>query len=211
MRSIYSWFLTSLSVHSILAVLLLLGIHGNDDGSQCYPEIRVKRNTVQKASPGENVEINCTVTLCPNSSPVLWRKDNEPSWDPVNRTDHIEINVKEMNNSETSFLIFKNISRNDSGLYRCTFQNFVSHSINVTVSESVKDTTVYIQKNETNITPSQRYSFLEGLWYFVYHIAVLAVFVIMVLTIFMLSKHGCKGVSPSRQSKRNNQVSNTSD
>ncbi|KAJ8004150.1 hypothetical protein DPEC_G00155780, partial [Dallia pectoralis] len=135
MRSNYSWFLTSLS-HSILAGLLLLGVHGNDDGSQCYSELRVKRNTVQKASPGENVEINCTVTLCPNSppSPVLWRKVNELSWDPVNRTDHIEINVKKMNNSETSFLIFKNISRHDSGLYHCTIQTAVSHSINVTVS-----------------------------------------------------------------------------
>ncbi|KAJ8004156.1 hypothetical protein DPEC_G00155860 [Dallia pectoralis] len=205
MGSNYLWCLTSLPYSILVWVLILWGVHGNDDGSQCYSEIRVKRNTVQKASPGDNVEINCTVTLCPNSPPVLWKKVNEPSWDPVNRTDHVEINVKKMNNSETSFLIFKNISTNDSGLYRCIFQNAVGHAINVTVSESVEDTTIVIQKNETNATSSQTDSLLKQQLHYVYITVGIVGFVIVIITITMLLIRGCKGVCPFKQSKKEKQ------
>ncbi|XP_034145822.1 uncharacterized protein LOC109615595 [Esox lucius] len=217
MRSNYRWYLTGLSHSILVGLLLLLGIYGQDNKSDCYPELRVQRNTVWKASPGDYLEINCTVILCPDSSSfILWRKIIGSDWVPVKRTALIEIKWQRRRNNGTSFLVFKRIDVNDSGLYQCTLESAVSHGIHVTVSESVEGTTVVNQKNETgsvdgttmnnqkketDITPGQRDSFLEGLWLYVYKSAVLVVFVIMVLTIFMLSKHGCKGVCPSRQPK----------
>uniref|UniRef100_A0AAY5KE54 Ig-like domain-containing protein n=1 Tax=Esox lucius TaxID=8010 RepID=A0AAY5KE54_ESOLU len=203
MRSNYRWYLTGLSHSILVGLLLLLGIYGQDNGSDCYPEIRVQRNTVWKASPGDCLEINCPVIICTNSSSsfILWRKIIGSEWVPVKRTALIEIKWQRRRNNGTSFLVFKRIDVNDSGLYQCILETAGSHSINVTVTESVEDSTVVNQKNETNITPGQRDSFLEVLWLYVYKSAVLVVFVIMVLTIFMLSKHGCKGVCPSRQPK----------
>ncbi|XP_010903462.2 B- and T-lymphocyte attenuator [Esox lucius] len=203
----YLWSLTGL-FYFILVGLLLWGVHGQDNGSDCYPEIRVQRNTVWKASLGDYLEINCPVIICTNSSSILWKKMNGSDWIPVNRTALIEIKWLRSRNNGTSFLVFQRIDVKDSGLYQCTLVSAVSHSINVTVTEHVEDTTVVNQKNETNVTSGQKDSFLEGLWHYVYISAGIAVFVIMVITISMLLIRGCKGVCLSKQSKKEEQPEN---
>ncbi|XP_070298446.1 uncharacterized protein [Salvelinus sp. IW2-2015] len=170
----------------------------NQDGQDfdCFPEIRVARYTVWRASPGEQLKINCSVDLCSNSPPPSWCKVDESSnCNTVNTTALIQTQwINLTNTTGISFLVFTSISIDDVGLYRCAFKDAsVSHSINVTVSESVEETTDVYQKNETtNSTLSQSDSFLEWVWPYVYSSAGIVVFVIVVITISMLSLRGCK-------------------
>ncbi|KAL1022303.1 hypothetical protein UPYG_G00024900 [Umbra pygmaea] len=198
------WSLASLP-RSILAVLLICDVYGQDHVSDCHPEIRVKRNTVLKAKPGDKLQINCPVIGCPNSSsspssPVspsspsaFWEKIMYKSNNmiPVSRTAHIEIGWQDTNDGGISHLTFKSISRNDSGSYRCKYNDAIGHSIYVIVLEGLEKTT-------TNI----RDSLPDGLWLPVYTFVVIVVFAIMVITISMLSTCGCKGFCPSLKSRK---------
>ncbi|XP_070297204.1 B- and T-lymphocyte attenuator-like [Salvelinus sp. IW2-2015] len=184
---------------------------GRGQDFDCFPEIRVARYTVWRASPGEQLKINCSVDLCSNSPPPsLWCKVESNNCNTVNTTALIQTQWTNLTNTTgISFLTFKNISRGDAGLYRCELHKAVGHSINVIVSERVKDTTDVYQNNETtNSTVSQRDSFLEWVWPYVYSSAGIVVFVIVVITISMLSMRGCKGACPSRRSRKEDQTEN---
>ncbi|XP_031669146.1 uncharacterized protein LOC116352765 isoform X1 [Oncorhynchus kisutch] len=206
-RDCLSW--TSLPL-SILAVLLFHR-DANGQGSDCFPEIRVTRNTVWRASTGKQLKMNCSV-FCSNSPPPpsLWCKvDESNNCNTVNTTTLIQKQLTNLTNTTwISFLTFKNISRGDAGLYRCKLHTAVGHSINVIVSERIEDTTDLYQNNETNSTVSQSDSFLEWVWPYVYSSAGIMVFVIVVITISMLSMHGCKGACPARKSRNEDQTEN---
>ncbi|KAL1022309.1 hypothetical protein UPYG_G00024990 [Umbra pygmaea] len=207
---------------SLLAVLLLVcGIYGQNNVSDCHPDIIVKRNTELKASPGEKLQISCPVVFCPNSPsspslplspPSLLPSSPSASWEkimnksnnviPVNRTAHIEIGWQDTNDGGISLLTFKSISRNDSGLYRCKYNDAVGHSIIVTVLEGLEDTTVVHQMNiTTNIRNKQSDSFPERLLLYVYISAGIVIFVLVFITASTLLIRGCKGVCPSRHRK----------
>uniref|UniRef100_A0AAZ3NYA9 Ig-like domain-containing protein n=1 Tax=Oncorhynchus tshawytscha TaxID=74940 RepID=A0AAZ3NYA9_ONCTS len=189
------WSWTSLPL-AILAVLLFHR-DANGQDSDCFPEIRVTRNTVLRASTGEQLKMNCSVDFCSNSPTPSWCKFDESNIClTVNTTTLIRTQLTNLTNTTwISFLTFKNISRGDAGLYRCELHTAVGHSINVIVSERIEDTTDLYQNNETNRTVSQSDSFLEWVWPYVYSSAGIMVFVIVVITISMLSMHGCKGRS----------------
>ncbi|XP_070968222.1 B- and T-lymphocyte attenuator-like [Oncorhynchus clarkii lewisi] len=209
-RDCWSW--TSLPL-TILAVLLFHR-DANGQDSDCFPEIRVARNTVWRASPGTQLKINCSIAFCSNSPPPpsLWCKvDESNNCNTVNITTLIQTQWTSFKNTTgISFLVFTNISIYDVGLYRCALnETSVSHSINVTVSESVEDTTYVHQKNETtNSTASQSDSFLEWVWPYVYSSAGIVVFVIVVITISMLSLRGCKSACLARKSRKEDQTEN---
>ncbi|XP_064814775.1 uncharacterized protein LOC135530372 [Oncorhynchus masou masou] len=190
------WSWTSLPL-TILAVLLFhRDANGHD--SDCFPEIGVVRNTVWKASPGQQLKINCSIAFCSNSPPPpsLWCKvDESNNCNPVNTTTIFQTQWTSLTNTTgISFLVFTSISIYDVGLYRCALNGAsVSHSINVTVSDS---------------TVSQSDSFLEWVWPYVYSSAGIMVFVIVVITISMLSMRGCKGACPARKSRKEDQTEN---
>uniref|UniRef100_A0AAZ3P1A3 Ig-like domain-containing protein n=1 Tax=Oncorhynchus tshawytscha TaxID=74940 RepID=A0AAZ3P1A3_ONCTS len=171
------WSWTSLPL-AILAVLLFHR-DANGQDSDCFPEIRVTRNTVLRASTGEQLKMNCSVDFCSNSPTPSWCKFDESNIClTVNTTTLIRTQLTNLTNTTwISFLTFKNISRGDAGLYRCELHTAVGHSINVIVSDR---------------TVSQSDSFLEWVWPYVYSSAGIMVFVIVVITISMLSMHGCK-------------------
>ncbi|XP_045555366.1 uncharacterized protein isoform X2 [Salmo salar] len=192
-RDCWSW--TSLPLTILVVLLFPWDAHGQD--SDCFPEIRVTRNTVWKASPGKQLKINCSVVLCSNlQPPLLWCKvDESNNCNTVNTTTLIQTQWTNFTNTTgILFLVFTSISIDDAGLYRCALNEAsVSHSVNVTVSDS---------------TLSQRDSFLEWVWPYVYSSAGIVVFVIVVITISMLSLRGCKGACPARKSRKEDQTVN---
>ncbi|XP_045554171.1 uncharacterized protein isoform X2 [Salmo salar] len=190
-RNCWSW--TSLPLTILVVLLFPRDAHGQD--SDCFPEIRVARNTVWKASPGKQLKMNCSVDFCSNLPPPSWCKfDESNKCNTVNTTALIQTQLTYLTNTTwISFLTFTNISRGDAGLYRCKLHTAVGHSINVTVSDS---------------TVSQRDSFLEWVWPYVYSSVGIVVFVIVVITISMLSMRGCKGACPARKSRKEDQTEN---
>nr|XP_029512556.1 uncharacterized protein LOC115127054 isoform X1 [Oncorhynchus nerka] len=203
------WSWTSLPL-TILAVLLFHR-DANGQDSDCFPEIRVTRKTVLRASTGKQLKMNCSVDFCSNSPTPSWCKFDESNIClTVNTTTLIQTQLTNLTNTTwISFLTFKNISRGDAGLYRCELHTAVGHSINVIVTERIEDTTDLYQNNETtNSTVSQSDSFLEWVWPYVYSSAGIMVFVIVVITISMLSLRGCKGACPARKSRKEDQTEN---
>ncbi|XP_036807576.1 B- and T-lymphocyte attenuator isoform X5 [Oncorhynchus mykiss] len=131
-RDCWSW--TSLPL-TILAVLLFHR-DANGQDSDCFPEIRVARNTVWRTSPGKKLKMNCSVAFCSNSPTPSWCKFDESNIClTVNTTTLIQTQLTNLTNTTwISFLTFKSISRGDAGLYRCELHTAVGHSINVIVS-----------------------------------------------------------------------------
>ncbi|XP_042369073.1 B- and T-lymphocyte attenuator-like [Plectropomus leopardus] len=171
---------------SILAALSLT-LDANSGYSDCDVEIKVPRDTVYRAVPGENLRINCTVAFCDKPPPtVTWYK-SETTDVPVNVSSHIKTEWKLLNPSEGIFvLIFQEILRDDSGVYWCYSDGSVSHSINVFVRGDELTTVI-----RTTSKPER----LDTFWPFVYRVVGIVVFVIVVLTIYVVSTCGCKGES----------------
>ncbi|XP_071186761.1 B- and T-lymphocyte attenuator-like [Salvelinus alpinus] len=205
-RDCWSW--TCLPLTILVVLLFPWDAHGED--SDCFPEIRVARNTVWRASPGEQLKMTCSVDLCSNSPPSWCKFDESNKCKTVNTTALIQTQWTNLTNTTgILFLVFTSISIDDAGLYRCELHTAVGHSINVTVSERIEDTTDLYQNNDTtNITVSQRDSFLEWVWPYVYSSAGIVVFVIVVITISMLSMRGCKGACPARKLRKEDQTEN---
>ncbi len=104
----------------------------------CFPVIRVPRNTVFLAPVMSVLKINCTITLkgCHRSPSVSWCKLYGDGCKYLNYSDHIRTEWKNITEHEgMAFLIFLNISMEDTGLYRCREgDTSVGHTINVTVT-----------------------------------------------------------------------------
>ncbi|XP_042260276.1 uncharacterized protein LOC121891781 [Thunnus maccoyii] len=186
-------------LHVFILAVLLFTLKAESEDPYCYPEIKVRRHTVHEALLGENLTINCTVTLC-NNSPltVSWYKlDNTALPVNFNRSPHIKTEWNPSNHLEgISFLIFQNIQRNDSGLYQCRSRDSLGHAINVSVYGNAELTTVTWTTLETGNTTTQ-----DTLWPYVYRVPGVVLFVIIVITILVVSERGCKGVHCARKSK----------
>ncbi len=104
----------------------------------CIPVIRVPRSTVFLAPVMSVLKISCTITLpgCHRSPSVSWCKLYGDVCKSLNYSDHIRTEWKSITEHEgMAFLIFLNISMEDTGLYRCREgDTSISHAINVTVT-----------------------------------------------------------------------------
>ncbi|XP_030265279.1 obscurin-like [Sparus aurata] len=130
---------------SILAALL---VHLEAYSEDCEVEIRVRRNTVYKASVGEELRINCTVVFCNNSPPtVSWFKPGE-TYVNVGSSSLIKTEWKKLDDSRgISYLVFKKIHMSDSGEYQCRSGGSMSHNINVSVSGEVCEDEIRVRRN----------------------------------------------------------------
>ncbi|GAA6074488.1 uncharacterized protein LOC113657158 isoform X4, partial [Tachysurus ichikawai] len=107
----------------------------------CFPSLMVPRNTVWSARVKDQLMINCTVVSepnCWNNIAVSWCKiDMKNEYRSLYHTSTGWRTISE--SKRVFFLIFWEISLQDSGLYRCKILSpapSVSHAINVTVTDS---------------------------------------------------------------------------
>ncbi|XP_043088662.1 uncharacterized protein LOC122334823 isoform X2 [Puntigrus tetrazona] len=110
----------------------------NGSGTACIPLVRVPRNTVFLAPVTSELKINCSITLhgCHRNPRVSWCKIYGHNCNPLNYSDNIRTEWKNLTEHEgMAFLVFSDISMEDTGLYRCKEGDMsISHAMNVTVT-----------------------------------------------------------------------------
>ncbi|XP_068446294.1 B- and T-lymphocyte attenuator-like [Clinocottus analis] len=190
-------------LHVFILAGMLLPLKAGDEASECEVAVRVHQNTVYAAVLGEDLRINCTVEFCSGSPPrVFWYKQ-ETTAVPVNvsSSSHIKTEWKLLNRSVgTSFLIFQNVRRNDSGRYQCGSEESISHNINVSVHGVGERTNVTKNNDASGTTPEPT----RDLWLYLYFAAGIGAFVIIVIIISVASMRGCIGKS-KKQTQTENQ------
>ncbi|XP_062866917.1 uncharacterized protein LOC134329561 [Trichomycterus rosablanca] len=135
-----------------------------DSVLHCFSMIIVPRNTVWSTRVMGTLMINCTVTIepkCLNKISILWCKFEENSaCKPIRKSELITTELININESfQMSFLKFENMSRNDSGRYRCELSTATSvgHSILVNVTDipfDKMDLEVVSKENKTSTNSS---------------------------------------------------------
>ncbi|XP_067459863.1 B- and T-lymphocyte attenuator [Thunnus thynnus] len=127
----------------VFCCFTFVSIYGkpSDSTSSCETKLVVRRGTIRKTAPQQNLTVRCTVKHCGQSLNVFWCKQVDTvTCQQINNTKNVEItqsddDVKKL----TSFLTFKWISTHDDGLYRCDLRgnnySLISHTINVSVSD----------------------------------------------------------------------------
>ncbi|XP_051283199.1 B- and T-lymphocyte attenuator-like [Dicentrarchus labrax] len=187
---------------SILAASIL-SVETDSEDSDCEFELRVRRNTVYEVFLGEDLKINCTVRFCNDSGPtVSWYKF-EKGFVPVNVSSgsHIKTGWEDVKHLEgISYLIFKNILMSNSGVYQCRSGLIVGHPINVSVIDCVELTDVTVQTNTMTFNSSSP-TVQDARLPYVYRLAAIMVFVIILIIIWATSKYGCKGVCCAGRSR----------
>ncbi|KAK1802952.1 hypothetical protein P4O66_021485, partial [Electrophorus voltai] len=133
-------------ISNLIVMHVLLVSSGVTEGSflECIPVLTVPRNTVWRAAPMSTLKINCTVSIpshCWENLALSWCKVDEGNdCKPLNHSSHITTEWRKITGEyKTSFLVFRNLSKADSGLYRCKVDgrvSTISHIINVTVTGS---------------------------------------------------------------------------
>ncbi|XP_018944152.2 B- and T-lymphocyte attenuator-like isoform X2 [Cyprinus carpio] len=132
-------------IQATILILICVNVIGTTNGTEmnCVPLIRVPRNSVFRAPVMTKLKINCTITLdgCHRNPRVSWCKLNGSDCKALNYSHHIRTEWKDIKKHEwMAFLIFLNISMEDTGLYRCKEgDTSVSHAINVTVTGADDD------------------------------------------------------------------------
>ncbi|KAF5894575.1 B- and T-lymphocyte attenuator-like, partial [Clarias magur] len=129
----------------LMLVLFSLSADTRESGSDCIPFIRLPRNTAWRARVTDVLMINCTVVSeshCWENIAVTWcRIDDKNGCRPLIHSNHTSTEWRSVSESERlSVLIFRKISVQDSGFYRCEITSpvaSVSHSISVTVTDPV--------------------------------------------------------------------------
>ncbi|XP_026866242.2 uncharacterized protein LOC113577655 [Electrophorus electricus] len=152
-----------------LVLLWLRWINGVTQGSflECIPVLTVPRNTVWRAAPMNTLKINCNVSIpshCWENLALSWCKvDDGNDCKPLNHSSHITTEWRKITGEyKTSFLVFRNLSTADSGLYRCKVDgrvSTISHNINVTVTDWVTPTGNMdsdVQRNQSTANGSIR-------------------------------------------------------
>ncbi|MEQ2173237.1 hypothetical protein GOODEAATRI_029883, partial [Goodea atripinnis] len=122
-------------LYALISAVLFLPLDA--DYEDCTIELLVRRNTIYKAFLGQQLRIDCPVVFCNNPPPpVSWYKIEEKLVRlNVNNNSRIKIGWKMSNPLEgTSYLLFQNIVRNDSGIYQCESGGNTGHAINIIVS-----------------------------------------------------------------------------
>ncbi|XP_061571709.1 B- and T-lymphocyte attenuator-like [Cololabis saira] len=128
--------------HLLISALVIFNLDADTgEDSDCFSEIKVSRNTKYEAVLGEDFRIACPVAFCNAAPPeVRWYKGVHEDLRAINRSDgHTEVEWEpEKEFAGKSYLIFRNIQKNDEGYYRCRIPGSISHNINVNVNGSVK-------------------------------------------------------------------------
>ncbi|MEQ2285994.1 hypothetical protein AMECASPLE_037646, partial [Ameca splendens] len=104
----------------------------------------------------------------------------------------------------TSYLLFQNIVRNDSGIYQCESGGNVGHNINIIVNGT------HVANNSNNSNNSQtlpngkdKQSDSNAILIYVYSAAGIGAFVIIVIIISVICMQGCKGKSRKEKQTEN--------
>ncbi|KAB5577347.1 hypothetical protein PHYPO_G00208820 [Pangasianodon hypophthalmus] len=114
--------------------------------ASCVPEMKIRKNMLCTASSESKLNISCPVTYCEEIPAVGWIKiDNKNNFIHISGTNQVTITQEQTGLKDiTSHMIFRNISTDDNGIYRCMISasNFSleSHNINVNVSGRTLET-----------------------------------------------------------------------
>ncbi|MEQ2257547.1 hypothetical protein ILYODFUR_035827, partial [Ilyodon furcidens] len=122
-------------LYALISAVLLLPLDA--DYEDCTTELLVRRNTIYEAFPGQELRIDCPVVFCNNPPPLVsWYKIEEKLVRlHVNNINHITVGWEIWSSSRgTSYLLFKNVVKSDSGIYRCESGRTVGHTINIKVN-----------------------------------------------------------------------------
>ncbi|XP_048882965.1 uncharacterized protein LOC125749580 isoform X2 [Brienomyrus brachyistius] len=118
-----------------------MNVSVTENVNQCAVEIPKQWDTVILAVDKSSVTLNCPVRHCGGTPTLTWCKSKTtPYCMTVKETDNIKIEWKrDITDPDisTSRLVFKEISKEDAGLYRCDVFGSappVSHHINITVT-----------------------------------------------------------------------------
>ncbi|XP_062861795.1 B- and T-lymphocyte attenuator [Trichomycterus rosablanca] len=192
------------SVMKGLVMILILSVTVDAQGftSSCEPIVKLRKNTLYRTSSKRLLNISCPVVFCKEIPVIKWTKIDETNkMVPVEPTNQI-ITQEEFKigfNHVIAYLIFKNISADDDGLYRCgiSVSNFSleSHSINVTVSDSFMDSADGITASSLVTAPKHQPSFPDHASYIFICLGILGL-VGIVMSVSFLFIFGC-----SRRSK----------
>ncbi|KAK3530089.1 hypothetical protein QTP86_012817 [Hemibagrus guttatus] len=133
-----------------------------DNTPDCMASIMVPRNTVWKARAMDSLKINCTI----DSDPHCWNKINI-TWCRIEYTKHCKhlnhpyhklVEWTSINESKRLlFLIFRNISMQDAGLYRYYVPDCSTASNNVESQANITTNTWNTAANNPGQPPSYVY------------------------------------------------------
>ncbi|XP_018944098.2 B- and T-lymphocyte attenuator-like isoform X1 [Cyprinus carpio] len=201
-------------IQATILILICVNVIGTTNGTEmnCVPLIRVPRNSVFRAPVMTKLKINCTITLdgCHRNPRVSWCKLNGSDCKALNYSHHIRTEWKDIKKHEwMAFLIFLNISMEDTGLYRCKEgDTSVSHAINVTVTDKYKDE---VSRNQSNTHQGMNITIhditgadddLKWLGPYVYICSgVGLVFIVMTVSFLYVIRH--QGTKSTRKDKAN--------
>ncbi|MCJ8732857.1 hypothetical protein PDJAM_G00215970 [Pangasius djambal] len=144
-------------VNSVLVVfILLVPVATQGPGAPCVPEIKVRKNTVYTPSSESRLNISCPVTYCEEIPAFGWIKiDNTNNFIRISETNQVTITQEQTGSKDIiSYMIFRNISTDDNGIYRCMIStsNFSSESHNINVNVSVSSYTTNTNNTTNNNT-----------------------------------------------------------
>ncbi|KAF4118638.1 B- and T-lymphocyte attenuator-like isoform X2 [Onychostoma macrolepis] len=188
---------------AVSLLLLSLSVSGATNGSEmnCYPVIRVPRNTVFLAPVMSVLKINCTITLpgCHRNPRVSWCKIYGNDCKALNYTNHIRTEWKSITEHEwMAFFIFLNISMEDTGFYRCKEgDTTIGHAINVTVTDNWEDKVSHNQSDTSDVNSGPTDD-LQWLWPYVYICSGIAGLVVIVITVTLFIIR-CQGTKSTRK------------
>ncbi|XP_036426714.1 B- and T-lymphocyte attenuator [Colossoma macropomum] len=200
----------TLVLNGLLLALILLGnVDAQGPAGLCVPAVRVRKNTVYRGSSKSLLRVPCPVTYCEEIPTVRWFriKDTDKSI-PVSETDQVTVTQEWSTADEKeiiSYLSFKSLSVQDDGIYRCAAagsnSTSESHSINVSVSDTILDTV-----NGTSPTPAPQNEVVRVTGWMPYIIICSGILglVTVVMLITFLSLHG--GICSRKAKKQRTQV-----
>lgn len=110
----------------------------SDLSDSCEVVLMVRRGTTWGVAPRQSLTVSCPVKHCGESLRISWCKIFGITCETINSSENVEIRQIHTEDEEISQLIFKQVSTDDDGLYRCELMGqtseSVSHSINISVS-----------------------------------------------------------------------------
>ncbi|XP_016109303.1 B- and T-lymphocyte attenuator-like [Sinocyclocheilus grahami] len=190
---------------AVSLLLLSLSVSGTTNGSEmnCYSLVRVPRNTVFLAPVMSVLKINCTITLygCHRNPRVSWCKLYGDVCTSLNYSNHLRTEWTNITEHEgMAFLLFLNISMEDTGFYRCKEGDMsIGHSINVTVTDNKEDKVSDNQSNKSDLNSGPTDD-LQWLWPYVYICSGIAGLVVIVITVTLFIIR-CQGTKSTRKEK----------
>ncbi|MEQ2283428.1 hypothetical protein AMECASPLE_011096 [Ameca splendens] len=180
-------------LYALISAVLFLPLDA--DYQDCTTELLVRRNTIYEVFPGQPLRIDCRVVFCNFPPlPVSWYKIEEKLVRlHVNNNSRIKIGWKMSNPLEgTSYLLFQNIVKSDSGIYQCETGGNVGHNINIIVNGNTETTTTASFQLWTSSTSEVAVA-QDIFWPCMYRVFGIGAFFIAVITICVISHTALKG------------------